>query len=58
MSAVVEREIQERKRRERLAVSLRENLKRRKAQQRVRAARDETPPGAESPAAEAVDTSN
>ena len=36
MSANVEREAQERKRRERLAASLRENLKRRKAQQRGR----------------------
>ena len=34
MGANGEREIQERKRRERLAASLRENLKRRKAQQR------------------------
>jgi hypothetical protein len=40
MSANVEREAQERKRRERLAASLRENLKRRKAQQRGRAAQD------------------
>ena len=40
MSANVEREAQERKRRERLAASLRENLKRRKAQQRGRATQD------------------
>jgi len=40
MSTNVEREAQERKRRERLAASLRENLKRRKAQQRGRAAQD------------------
>jgi len=40
VSANVEREAQERKRRERLAASLRENLKRRKAQQRGRAAQD------------------
>ena len=38
MGANGEREIQERRRRERLAASLRENLKRRKAQQRQRAA--------------------
>jgi len=37
MSMNLEREAQERKRRERLAASLRENLKRRKAQQRGRA---------------------
>ena len=37
MSANLEREAQERRRRERLAASLRENLKRRKAQQRGRA---------------------
>jgi hypothetical protein len=42
MSAAAEREIQERKRRERLALSLRENLKRRKAQSRGRAERNET----------------
>ncbi len=41
MSANLEREAQERKRRERLAASLRENLKRRKAQQRGRAGKDE-----------------
>jgi hypothetical protein len=40
MGANVEREAQDRKRRERLAASLRENLKRRKAQQRGRAALD------------------
>jgi len=45
MSANVEREAQERKRRERLAASLRENLKRRKAQQRGRAAQDTPEPG-------------
>jgi hypothetical protein len=45
MSASVEREAQERKRRERLAASLRENLKRRKAQQRGRAAQDAPAPG-------------
>jgi uncharacterized membrane protein len=45
MSANVEREAQERKRRERLAASLRENLKRRKAQQRGRAAQDAPAPG-------------
>ena len=43
MSANLEREAQERKRRERLAASLRENLKRRKAQQRGRSAQDLTP---------------
>ena len=40
MGANVEREAREQKRRERLAASLRENLKRRKAQQRGRAALD------------------
>ena len=40
MSANLEREAQERRRRERLAASLRENLKRRKAQQRGRAGKD------------------
>jgi hypothetical protein len=40
MGANVEREAQEQRRRERLAASLRENLKRRKAQQRGRAAQD------------------
>jgi hypothetical protein len=40
MGANVEREAQDRNRRERLAASLRENLKRRKAQQRGRAALD------------------
>jgi hypothetical protein len=40
------REIGERRRRERLAAALRENLKRRKAQRRGRAASGEsTPPG-------------
>jgi hypothetical protein len=42
MNANLEREAQERKRRERLSASLRENLKRRKAQQRGRAGRDVT----------------
>lgn len=41
MTLNLEREAQERKRRERLAASLRENLKRRKAQQRGRATQDE-----------------
>ena len=45
MSGNAEREAQERKRRERLAASLRENLKRRKAQQRGRAAQDAPAPG-------------
>jgi hypothetical protein len=49
MGANVEREAQERKRRERLAASLRENLKRRKAQQRGRAAQE--PPDAGEPPA-------
>ena len=40
MGANVEREAREQRRRERLAASLRENLKRRKAQQRGRAALD------------------
>ncbi len=40
MSANLEREAQERKRRERLAVALRENLKRRKAQLRGRSMLD------------------
>jgi hypothetical protein len=40
MGVNVEREAQEQRRRERLAASLRENLKRRKAQQRGRAAQD------------------
>jgi hypothetical protein len=40
MGANVERETQEQRRRERLAASLRENLKRRKAQQRGRSALD------------------
>jgi hypothetical protein len=52
MSANVEREAQERKRRERLAASLRENLKRRKAQQRGRAAQD-APAQDDAPASEA-----
>lgn len=43
MTVNLEREAQERKRRERLAASLRENLKRRKAQQRGRATQDSTP---------------
>ena len=43
MTANVEREIAERKRRERLAASLGENLKRRKAQQRGRATRGGAP---------------
>ena len=38
------REIGERRRRERLAVALRENLKRRKAQRRARAAKGEAAP--------------
>lgn len=37
------REVGEKRRRERLAAALRENLKRRKAQHRERAARKETP---------------
>ena len=41
MSGSLEREARERRRRERLAASLRENLKRRKAQQRGRTGRDE-----------------
>jgi hypothetical protein len=45
MGASVEREQQERRRRERLAASLRENLKRRKAQQRGRATREAPTPG-------------
>jgi len=45
MGASVEREQQERRRRERLAASLRENLKRRKAQQRGRATREAPAPG-------------
>jgi hypothetical protein len=44
MGANVEREAQEQRRRERLAASLRENLKRRKAQQRGRAALDAPAP--------------
>jgi hypothetical protein len=43
MSGNLEREDQERRRRERLAASLRENLKRRKAQQRGRATKPEAP---------------
>jgi hypothetical protein len=47
MSENIEREAQERRRRERLAASLRENLKRRKAQSRGRAAKpDEAGPDA------------
>jgi hypothetical protein len=53
MGANVEREAQEQRRRERLAASLRENLKRRKAQQRGRAALD-APATGESPAPEAT----
>jgi hypothetical protein len=53
MGANVEREAQERRRRERLAASLRENLKRRKAQQRGRAALD-APTTSETPAPEAT----
>jgi hypothetical protein len=45
MTASAEREATERKRRERLAASLRENLKRRKAQQRGRAKLDATADG-------------
>jgi hypothetical protein len=41
MDADIEREIKERKRRERLAASLRENLKRRKVQHRDRAKQGE-----------------
>jgi hypothetical protein len=52
MRANVEREAQERKRRERLAASLRENLKRRKAQQRGRAGQDAPAPG-DAPASDA-----
>ena len=48
MSANLEREAQERKRRERLAALLRENLKRRKGQQRGRAGNHE--PGRTEPA--------
>ncbi len=47
------REIGERRRRERLAAALRENLKRRKAQRRGRVATGEsTPPGGPSPTRE------
>jgi len=53
MGANVEREAQEQRRRERLAASLRENLKRRKAQQRGRAALD-APATGEAPAPEAT----
>jgi hypothetical protein len=53
MAANVEREAQEQRRRERLAASLRENLKRRKAQQRGRAALD-APAVGEAPAPEAT----
>ena len=53
MGANVEREAREQKRRERLAASLRENLKRRKAQQRGRAAQD-APATGETPAPEAA----
>ncbi len=49
MAANVEREIAERKRLERLAASLRENLKRRKAQQRGRAAQGSAPAPGEAP---------
>ncbi len=46
------REIGERRRRERLAAALRENLKRRKAQRRGRVATGEsTPPGGPTPTA-------
>lgn len=46
------REIGERRRRERLAAALRENLKRRKAQRRARVATGEAaPPGAPAPTA-------
>ncbi len=41
MSGNLEREADERRRRERLAASLRENLKRRKAQRRGRAAKND-----------------
>jgi hypothetical protein len=55
MSANLEREAQERKRRERLAASLRENLKRRKAQRRGRAGMgDEGPLEGDGPAGEAA----
>jgi hypothetical protein len=53
MGANVEREAQEQRRRERLAASLRENLKRRKAQQRGRAAQD-APATSEAPAPDAT----
>ena len=53
MGANVEREAQEQRRRERLAASLRENLKRRKAQQRGRAAQD-APATGEAAGAEAT----
>jgi hypothetical protein len=53
MGANVEREAQEQRRRERLAASLRENLKRRKAQQRGRAALD-APATDDAPAPEAT----
>jgi hypothetical protein len=53
MGVNVEREAQEQRRRERLAASLRENLKRRKAQQRGRAAQD-APATGETPAPEAT----
>jgi hypothetical protein len=53
MGVNVEREAQEQRRRERLAASLRENLKRRKAQQRGRAAQ-EAPATGEGPAPEAT----
>jgi hypothetical protein len=48
MSANPDREIKEKKRRERLAASLRENLKRRKLQSRDRAARDKAEPASPS----------
>jgi len=51
MSMNLEREAQERRRRERLAASLRENLKRRKAQQRGRA----TPDAPAGPAPDPID---
>jgi hypothetical protein len=54
MGANVEREAQEQRRRERLAASLRENLKRRKAQQRGRAALDAPATGG-APTPEATD---
>jgi hypothetical protein len=53
MGANVEREAQEQRRRERLAASLRENLKRRKAQQRGRAGLD-APATGEAPTPEAT----